>query len=266
MDCVETMPATDEADAAPAGRAAEQDVTVVVPTYTEAANLPLLVPRLAAALTGAGLHGEIVIVDDDSPDATEPICRELALSYPVRLIVRRGERGLAGAVLCGLRQARGTVLVVMDADLSHPPETVPALVAAVRDGAEFAIGSRYVRGGSTDADWGVWRRLNSWTATLLALPLARARDPLAGLFALRRDTFAAGGPFDPVGFKIGLELLVKCRCRRVREVPIAFRDRTRGASKLTLRERLDYLRHLARLYRWRLFGPSVTARGDPTAG
>lgn len=257
MNCVEEMLAADEPGAAPAASiaAAALDVTVVVPTYCEAANLPLLVPHLSAALHDAGLRGEILIVDDASPDETEPACRELALSYPLRLLVRRGERGLSGAVLYGLRQARGDVLVVMDADLSHPPEKVPALVAAVRGGADFALGSRYVRGGSTDAGWGLLRRLNSWTATLLALPLTRARDPLAGFFALRRETFTAGGPFDPVGFKVGLELLVKCRCRRVREIPIAFTDRARGTSKLTLRERFDFLRHLARLYRWRWLGP-----------
>jgi dolichol-phosphate mannosyltransferase len=220
---------------------ARPDVSVIVPTYCEADNVPLLVPRIAAACPGA----EILIVDDDSPDATVAVCAGL----PVRLLVRKGERGLASAVLHGMRQARGDVFVVMDADLSHPPETIPALVDAIRGGADFAIGSRYVYGGRTDAGW--WRRLTSRVATALARPLTTARDPLAGFFAIGRETFARGGPFDPVGFKIGLELMVKCGCRRVREVPIAFRDRHKGASKLTLREDVNYLRHLARLYRFR---------------
>jgi dolichol-phosphate mannosyltransferase len=230
------------------------DVSVIVPTYREAENLPILVPRIAAVLDSAGLCGEIVIVDDDSPDDTAACCKELALRYPLRLLVRRGERGLSGAVLHGMRHAQGMVLVVMDADLSHPPETIPALVAAIRDQyADFAIGSRYVAGGCTDERWGVWRRLNSRAATLLATPLIRARDPLAGFFALRRSRFAAGGPFDPVGFKIGLELMVKCACKYIREVPISFRDRAHGSSKLSFREQMNYLRHLLRLYlyRWR---------------
>jgi dolichol-phosphate mannosyltransferase len=228
------------------------EVSVIVPAYCEADNLPLLVPRISAALAATGLTGEILIVDDASPDATAEVCNRLAESFPLRLLVRHGERGLASAVLHGLRAAQGAILVVMDADLSHPPEAIPALVEAIHSGeADFAIGSRYVRGGKTDPAWGTWRRLNSRIATLLARPLTRARDPLAGFFALRRATFAAGGPFDPVGFKIGLELMVKCDCRRIAEVPITFHDRQRGASKLTWHRRIDYLRHLVRLYRYR---------------
>lgn len=225
------------------------DVTVVVPTYREAENLPRLVWRLALALDGAGLTAEILIVDDDSPDRTAEVCRGLAGVFPVRLIVRRGERGLATAVLRGLREARGRTLVVMDADLSHPPEAIPKLVAALDGGADFAIGSRYVAGGSVDADWGRFRRLNSKAATLLARGLTSARDPLAGFFALRRETFRQCRGLDPVGYKIGLELLVKSGARLVSEVPIAFRDRTRGDSKLTAAQQWLYLRHLGRLYR-----------------
>jgi dolichol-phosphate mannosyltransferase len=251
MECAEALPAMDGST----GRTPSVlplDVSVIVPTYREAENLPVLVPRITAALGAAGLHGEIVIVDDDSPDDTAACCKELALGYPLRLLVRHSERGLSGAVLHGMCHAAGSVLVVMDADLSHPPETIPALVAAVREGqADFAIGSRYVAGGSTVETWGLWRRLNSRVATVLATPLTRARDPLAGFFAIPRSQFAMCGPFDPVGFKIGLELIVKCRCRHIREVPITFRDRRRGASKLTIREQLNYLRHLLRLYRYR---------------
>lgn len=229
------------------------DVSVIVPTYCEADNLPVLVPRIAAALDGAGLRGEIVVVDDNSPDATAAVCKELAVRYPLRLLVRQGERGLAGAVLHGMQASRGAVLVVMDADLSHPPETIPLLVDAIQSGrADFAIGSRYVAGGRTEESWGFLRRINSRVATMLARPLTSARDPMAGFFALARSTFAACGPFDPVGFKIGLELMVKCSCWRIEEVPITFANRHKGASKLTWREQLNYLRHLARLYAFRL--------------
>jgi dolichol-phosphate mannosyltransferase len=233
------------------------DVSVVVPTYCEADNLPLLVPRIAAALDAARLRGEILIIDDDSPDATPRVCEQLATVYPVRLLIRRGERGLSGAVLHGMHAAVGAVLVVMDADLSHPPEAIPALVDAVRSGrADFAIGSRYVRGGKTDASWGVLRRLNSKVAALLARPLTRAHDPLAGFFAIRQTTFAAGGPFDSVGFKIGLELMVRCDCRRIAEIPIVFHNRQLGFSKLNWREQVNYLRHLQRLYAFQWFGPA----------
>lgn len=230
------------------------DVSVIIPTYREAENLPILVPQVAAALEGAGLRGEIVVVDDNSPDATARVCAELAQSYPVRLLVRANERGLSSAVVHGMRHARGDILVVMDADLSHPPEKVPELVDSVRQGgAEFVIGSRYVRGGTTAEDWGVLRWLNSKVATLLARPLCSVADPMAGFFALPRASFeACQSCLDPVGYKIGLELLVKSRARSVREVPIHFRDRLHGQSKLSLKEQLNYLRHLKRLYEFKL--------------
>ena len=98
------------------------EVSVIVPTYCEAENLPTLVPRISEALKGAGMCGEILVVDDNSPDGTEQVCIGLAAEYPLRLIVRRTERGLSSAVIDGMRQAQGAVLVVVDADLSHPPE------------------------------------------------------------------------------------------------------------------------------------------------
>ncbi len=248
---------------ASARKGAPCDVSVIVPTYCEGDNLPNLIPRIAAALGQAGLRGEIVIVDDDSPDDTAPACKELALQHNIRLLVRKGERGLAGAVLAGMGQARGRTLVVMDADLSHPPAAIPDLVVALDAGADFAIGSRYVAGGATDASWGILRRLNSKVATLLARPLVAARDPLAGFFALRRDTFVNGDPVEPLGFKIGLELMVKCGCRHIKEIPITFCDRRHGSSKLTLRVQLHYLRHLLRLYAYRLAHAFKVGRPGP---
>jgi dolichol-phosphate mannosyltransferase len=231
------------------------DVSVIVPTFREADNLPVLVAAIHDALSRQKTTYEIVIVDDDSRDGTEGVCADLARRYPLRLLVRRNERGLASAVVSGMRAAKGTYLVVMDADLSHPPQAIPSLLQPLRSGlADFVIGSRYVKGGSTEEGWGLHRWLNSKFATLLAWPLARARDPMAGFFALRRALFESAGTLDPIGYKIGLELLVKCRCRRVVEVPIHFRNRLHGHSKLNLREQINYLRHLGRLYRFRLTG------------
>lgn len=228
-------------------------VSVIVPAYREAENLPLLIPRVHAALQQAGMSAEIIVVDDNSPDDTPQVMAKLAEEHPVRLIVRTTERGLSSAVVRGMQEARGEILVCMDADLSHPPEKVPELVAALLEQqGDFVIGSRYVAGGRTDDDWGLFRRLNSQVATLLARPLTTARDPMAGFFALRRETFQSAEPLDPIGYKIGLELMVKCRCQRVREIPIHFHDRLHGESKLSLKEQVNYLRHLGRLYRYRL--------------
>lgn len=227
-------------------------LTIVVPTFREVENLPLLIPRMASVLADAGLQGEILIVDDDSRDGTVELCRSMAAEYPVRLLVRERERGLSSAVVHGMRHARGEVLIVMDADLSHPPEKIPELVAALDDeDVDFAIGSRYVSGGQTDESWGVLRRLNSKIATVLARPLTAARDPMAGFFAIRRETFLRADALNPIGYKIGLELMVKCDCKMVKEVPIHFRDRRLGKSKLSFRQQLNYLVHLVRLFDYR---------------
>jgi dolichol-phosphate mannosyltransferase len=226
-------------------------VSVIVPTYREAENLRLLAGRVFAALDAAGLAGELIIVDDDSRDGTREIAAELAQTRPVRLIVREGERGLSGAVMRGFAEARHDLFVVMDADLSHPPEQLAAIIEPARSGAaDFVFGSRYIEGGRT-RDWGVLRRLNSWVATLLARPLTSVRDPMAGYFCLHRRTWEDADALNPVGYKIGLELLVKGRCRRVVEIPIEFSDRLHGRSKLTLKQQWLYLVHLARLYCYR---------------
>ena len=225
------------------------ELSVVVPTLNEAANLPFLVQRIGAALRGRAY--EILIVDDGSGDDTPEICARLRERYPVFLHVRRDPRdGLSGAVVYGMSRARGEYLVVMDADLQHPPEQVLELVEPLqRDEAEFVIGSRYVGGGQTDQRWGPLRKVNSALATVLSRPLAgRTRDPLSGFFALRAETFSRAENLKPVGYKIALELLCKCRVRRVREVPIRFGLRKTGTSKLTVRQRLNFLDHLSRLY------------------
>ena len=221
-------------------------VSIVVPTYREAANLPELVERVEQVAREHGLVVEMLIMGDDSRDGTVETVAELNRGW-VRLVVRQGERGLSAAVLDGFRQARHDILVVMDADLSHPPERIPALVAELEAGADFVFGSRYVAGGSTDELWGVLRRLNSRVATLLARPFTRVKDPMSGFFALRRGTWERAAPLNPVGYKIGLELLVKCPVDEVREAPIHFAKRRHGKSKLNVREQLRYLQHLRRL-------------------
>ena len=136
----------------------------------------------------------------------------------------------------------------MDADLSHPPEAIPRMLQALQDGADFALGSRYVPGGSTDEGWGVFRWLNSRIATVLARPLTPLKDPMSGFFAIRRERFETAAPLSPVGYKIGLEMYVKGRCACPAEVPIHFANRRWGQSKLSFKEQLQYLRHLRRLF------------------
>jgi dolichol-phosphate mannosyltransferase len=222
-------------------------VTVVVPTYKEAENLPHLIRRLAKVREEHGLDLDVLIMDDDSRDGSAEVVAARPEKW-VQIVVRTADRGLSPSVLDGMRRAKGDVLVCMDADLSHPPESIPQMLAKLEEGADFVIGSRYVKGGSTSDDWGFLRWINSRVATLLARPLTTARDPMAGFFAFRRSTYAAGRAFNPVGYKIGLEFIVKCGCERVVEVPIHFEDRQLGESKLTMRQQLLYIKHLRRLY------------------
>ena len=221
-------------------------LSIIVPTFQEAENLPELIDRIERVCDEHGLKAELLIMDDDSRDGTEELIATLQKPW-VRLVVRTENRGLSAAVLDGFRLAQHDVLLVMDADLSHPPEQIPELLGALDAGADFVIGSRYVAGGSTDEDWGLLRWLNSKAATLLARPFTSAKDPMSGFFALRRETLARAASLNPVGYKIGLEILVKCGCRAVREAPIHFSQRRRGKSKLSLREQLRYLQHLRRL-------------------
>ena len=241
----------------------KQPVSIIVPTYKEAENIPVLAERVFAALRTAEIPGEMIIVDDDSRDGTEKAVRGLAERYPIRVITRTNERGLSSAVVRGFHEAKHDVLLCMDADLSHPPEALPAVIAPIaEDRADFCIGSRYAAGGRTKEDWGLLRRMNSWGATLLAKPLTRAKDPMAGFFCLRRAvlTRAEEAGLNPIGYKIALEIMIKARCRRITEVPIEFSDRLHGRSKLTFRQQLLYLRHLVSLYlfQWPVGVPAVS--------
>ncbi|MEE8117595.1 MAG: glycosyltransferase, partial [Gemmatimonadales bacterium] len=235
-------------------------VSVIVPTYQEAENIADLVGRIEAVRDEHNLELDLLILDDPSDDGTARIVADLAKPW-VRLISRSGKRGLSYAVADGLAAATGDRLLVMDADLSHPPEAIPSMLAALDESTvDFVIGSRYVPGASTDEAWKFLRWVNSKIAARLARPFTRAKDPKAGFFALRRQTEESAETLNPIGYKIGLELLVKCGCRKVAEVPIHFAARAKGQSKLTLTEQLRYLRHLKRLVDYK-YGTLSPGRG-----
>ncbi len=222
-------------------------ISIIVPTYKERDNLPALVERIDALRGAFDLELELLFMDDRSGDGSREWVEQSGHDW-VRLIERDGPRGLSPAVLDGMRLAKHPVIVVMDADLSHPPEKIPDMVLALHAGQELVIGSRYVSGGSTDDDWGFFRWFNSYIATKLAAPLTSARDPMAGFFAFRKAELERADYLNPIGYKIGLEVIVKCRLTNVGEVPIHFTDRVHGQSKLSFKEQLKYLQHLRRLY------------------
>lgn len=228
-----------------------QRISVILPTFNERASLERLYPELAEAVRG--FPSELVVVDDGSPDGTAALARSLQTPLATQVVERPGKLGLASAVQAGFAASHGDILVVMDADGSHPAASVPTLVRAVEDGgAEFALGSRWVPGGSAPG-LTRGRRMISAGAAILARPLVSVHDPMSGFFAFRR-TILARGRLAPIGYKIGLEILVKCRPKPVAEVPIVFRPRVAGESKLGGGEVGKYALHVLRLYGWRLFG------------
>ena len=227
----------------------KKTVTIVLPTYEEAESLPSLIAAIDTIRVDDLADLSLLIVDDNSNDGTESLIEELSLPW-IRLIVRRNERGLSSAVLRGLQEVDTEFCVIMDADGSHPALAVPTTIRALQDGADFVVGSRYVQGGTTEDGWGVLRWINSKIATLMARPFTSVLDPMSGFLAFRHSILQDAAEINPVGYKIGLELIVKCGCTKVTEIPIHFRTRQLGKSKLTLRVQWEYLQHVILLLRF----------------
>jgi dolichol-phosphate mannosyltransferase len=212
-------------------RITENSVSIIVPTLNEEENILPLVSEITAC---AVPFREILFVDDHSTDATREKIRALAGRHPIRLIEQDGaDQGLAGAIMSGARAAHGEILLVMDADLSHPPDRIKDLVTLVFTGsADLVVGSRYVKGGSTPG-WPVWRRVVSRAGAALAQPLTGLNDSMCGFFAIGRSRLLELEP-QTSGFKIVFETMLRARgTLRVHEIPIAFRERTRGKSKMS---------------------------------
>jgi len=224
-------------------------LAIVVPTYNERDRLQDLVDRIFAAYAAEGVDGELVIVDDQSPDGTGALADELAARYRITVLHRAGKLGLGTAVIEGFAAASAPVVGVIDADLSHPPGLLPRMLAVMRSrSADFVIGSRYIPGGGT-RNWGLGRLLMSRVACLMARGLTPIRDATSGFFLIRRDLARDVG-ISAGGFKICLELLVRGRPASVVEVPYVFVGRTAGESKMNVKEALGYLQQLKQLRRF----------------
>ncbi|PYJ22914.1 MAG: hypothetical protein DME92_02410 [Verrucomicrobia bacterium] len=207
-------------------------VSIIVPTLNEEENIIPLVSQIAES---AVPFREILFVDDHSTDGTRDKIRGLARNQSIRLIEQdEAAVGLAGAIMSGARAAQGEILLVMDADLSHPPERIGDLLAPLFVGmADLVVGSRYVKGGSTPG-WPIWRRMVSRAGAALAYPLTGLHDSMCGFFAISRSRLLELAP-ETSGFKIVFETMVRAGgALRVREIPITFRERIRGRSKMSL--------------------------------
>ena len=225
---------------------------LVIPTLNEAGNIDKILGEATAALSKTEYEYEIAVVDDGSTDGTVDQVRSWSLRDPrIRLISRTGERGLAGAVLYGWSQCQADLLGVIDADLQHPPELLPKLLKETEK-SDIVIGSRYAQEDGVKG-WNPIRALVSRLSTLAAAPLISKKnlevtDPMSGFFIIHRRCIQ-GLTFQTAGFKLLLEILVRGRIRKVREVPYHFGIRHAGQSKASASVAFHYLFLLTRLSR-----------------
>lgn len=222
-------------------------LSVVVPTYNERTRIAELVEAVFAVYRAHHIDGEVVIVDDNSPDGTGEIADDLAKRCRLTVVHRAGKLGLGSAVMEGFEAARAPIVGVMDADFSHPPSALPRLLDVMqRTGVDAVVGSRYIPGGAAK-NWPFSRLMMSRFACLLARPLTPVRDATSGFFLIRRSV-VHGARIEAGGFKICLELLLRSPVASVAEVPYEFVDRTSGESKMSTREAMGYFTQLRQLF------------------
>lgn len=235
-------------------------ISLVIPTLNEVENIAPLLARLSRCEPALD---EIIFVDDGSTDGTRERIQSFCASAPIQLVERDAPvLGLAGAVIAGAHVATGRFVVVMDADLSHPAEKIADLLKPLFAGtADMVIGSRYVKGGSTPG-WPLWRKVLSRIAAGMAYPLTGVHDSMCGFFAMPRQLLLELGP-SATGFKIAFETIVHGgKNLRIVEIPIVFRDRARGISKMSFAVALSFA------FRWLAMAriqPFQRRRG-PSAG
>ena len=249
--------------AAVAAPAKSESLALVIPTLQEAATIERIIRRIACVLDAAGVEYELIVVDDGSEDGTAAIVRSLFATFPqLRLVERRGERGLSGAIMDGWAATDASIVGVIDADLQHPPELLPTLWAAMEGGVDVAVASRYALG-ATMGRWRWLRRFASSVAVLLCRPLQGRQcvveDPMSGFFMARRSVVRGVPALQRSGFKLLLEILVRAPLGSVQEIPFCFGLRQGGQSKANLSVVRDYAVLLVRLYWSRLAGGPRTS-------
>ena len=224
-------------------------LSLIVPTYNESQNIAELVNKVEALLSC--LSFEIIIVDDNSPDGTGKIAHVLNHKHGnIKIFTRSGKLGLSSAVVHGFENADSDVIAVIDADMQHPPTILPKMYEKISEGYDLVVASRYIDGGRIE-NWNFLRKLVSRGANMLAhlfLPSSRRiKDVMSGCFMIRRSVIKNTN-LNPIGFKILLEILGRCRIEHVTEIPYTFGSRRNGKSNLTPREMSNFSIHLCTLF------------------
>jgi dolichol-phosphate mannosyltransferase len=216
------------------------DLTIIIPTFNEEANIRNIIMAVDAVFHEHSLHGQILVVDDNSSDGTISIVNELKrIKDNVEILIREQDHGLSQSVADGFSHASSDVFIVIDADFSHPPVLIPRLYDEILKGHDIVIGSRYMEGGGIKK-WPLKRRIISIGATFLGrLLFPDITDPVSGFFAVRKAVVTAA-PLKPRGYKILLEVLGKGTWEKDKEVPFEFVDREIGSSKLKIRTVIEY--------------------------
>lgn len=209
------------------------NVSIIIPTYNEAKNLPFLTEEIFGLIDKDKIDLEIIFVDDNSPDGTGIVADNLSERYPVKVIHRQGKMGLGSAVVDGFNYSKRDILGVMDGDMSHDPSIVNNLIYFLEN-HDISIGSRFEVESSVD-NWNWWRKLVSCSGVFLARILTGAKDPLSGYFFVRRDVINNLN-ITTKGYKILLEILVKGKYKKCKEIPYTFRMRKFSTSKLSYKE------------------------------
>lgn len=225
-------------------------VSLVIPTYNEAKNLPLLVREIFETIDHSLIDLELIIVDDNSPDGTGEVAEELRKEYPIKVVHRTGKLGLGSAVRAGFTASTRSYLGVMDADLSHDPSVLNSMINSLSE-YDIVLGSRFEKE-SVVEQWKWWRELISRIGVWITHFLTGVKDPLSGYFFLHRNVLE-GAALNTSGYKILLEILIKGRYKKIKEVPFRFRIRKFSTSKLNSKEHVLFLKQIIAYSWYKLF-------------
>jgi len=231
-------------------------ISIIIPTYNESQNIIQILKSIKDNLP-KNFTTQAIVVDDNSPDGTGKIVEDYLknlkkiTNYTIEIIHRKAKDGLGSAIMKGIQQAKGDMIVVMDGDFSHPPQIIPKLIESIKKyQCDIAIASRYIKGGKIQG-WSAKRKLMSKFATLIAKKGLGidTKDPMSGFFAFKRNIIKELN-IDAIGYKILLEILVKTKGVRIKEIPYTFQDRELGNSKLDMKTIVDYFKSVWKLYRY----------------